>query len=352
MPNVLTIGGAVLDTLFVTDKGHIISTPENPTEQNLFAFEYGAKIISDNVYASAGGGAVNIAVSLSRMGLKAAACVCLGADQNGQIIKETLKREKVGAEFIKEQAEKMTGFSFILVNAKDGDHTVFSYRGANTELNLKNLPQDGIPLRGKISKIKNFDWVYITSLTGEWREVLSDILEIKKENPALKIAFNPGATQLAVGYESLKNILTATDILFVNKDEAIELTESRITNYESRIKPEKFNDINFLFKEIMKMGLKNVVITVGALGAYVGNSEKIICSPAASGKRLDTTGAGDAFGSAFLAGYATNGGNLENALKYGIINSNSVVNEYGAQKGILTKEKILEKIGTIKIENL
>ncbi len=342
MFDVITIGGAVWDTLFVTDKGHVLPTPENPTEQNLFAFEYGAKIVSDNVHTGAGGGAANTAVTLSRLGLKVAARISLGSDQNGQTIKKILEKEKIDTGLIETEADKMTGFSFVLVDAKDGDHTVFSYRGANKELQITNYKL----------QISNAKWIYVTSLTGQWQKILNDVLEIKKENPNLKIAFNPGAAQLAAGCGSLKDILAAADILFVNKDEAIELTESRITNHESRIKPEKFNDINFLFKEITKMGLKNVVITDGKNGAYAGNSEKIAYSPAGSDKRLDTTGAGDAFGSAFLGGFITNGGNLEESLKYGIINSNNVVNEYGAQKGILTRNKIVEKISTIKIEYL
>lgn len=338
MFDIITIGGAVWDTLFVTDKGQIIPTPENPTEQNLFAFEYGAKIVSDNVYTGVGGGAANTAVTLARLGLTAAARISLGNDQNGQTIKKILEKEKVDTGLIEIEADKMTGFSFVLVDAKDGDHTVFSYRGANTNLKIKN----------QIAKIQNTKWIYVTSLTGEWKNVLKDILEIKKENSELRIAFNPGATQLAAGYEALKDILTAADILFVNKDEAIELALSR----NPGSKDQDINDIKFLFKNIFACGVKTAVITAGVSGAYAGNSEKIVYAMAGSDKRLDTTGAGDAFGSAFLGGFITNGGNLEEPLKCGIINSNSVVNEYGAQKGILTRDEIAGKLNDIKIEYL
>lgn len=338
MFDIITIGGAVWDTLFVTDKGHIIATPENPTEQNLFAFEYGAKIVSDNVYTGAGGGAANTAVTLARLGLKAAARISLGNDQNGQMIKKILEKEKVNTELIENEPDKMTGFSFVLVDAKDGDHTIFSYRGANEKLLITNYKL----------LITNAKWIYVTSLTGQWQKILNDILEIKKENPSLKIAFNPGATQLAAGYEVLKDILAATDILFVNKDEAIELALSKNPGDRNR----DINDIKFLFENIFAGGVKTAVITAGALGAYAGNSEKIVYSKAGSDKRLDTTGAGDAFGSAFLGSFIINGGNLEESLKYGIINSNNVVNEYGAQKGILTRDEIIKKINTVKIEYL
>jgi len=338
MFDVITIGGAVWDVLFVTDKGHIISTPENPTEQNLFAFEYGAKIVSEDVHAGAGGGASNTAVTLARLGLRAAARISLGNDQNGQMIKKILEKEKVDTRLIEIENDKMTGFSFILVDSKDGDHTIFSYRGANSDLKIKNQK----------AEIKNTGWIYITSLTGQWQELLKDILETKKENPNLRIAFNPGATQLAARYEGIKDILSASDILFVNKDEAIELALSK----NSGAKDQDLNDIKFLFENIFSCGVKNAVITAGASGAYAANLEKIVFSPAASDKRLDTTGAGDSFGSAFLGGFITNGGKLEESLKYGIINSNSVVNEYGAQKGILTRNQIEEKISAIKIEYL
>lgn len=339
MFDVITIGGAIWDTLFVTDKGHIIPTPENPTEQNLFAFEYGAKIVSNEVFAGAGGGAANTAVGIRRLGLKTAGVFALGDDPNGKMIKDILKKEKVDTRFIQKFKNLFTGFSFILVDAKDGDHTVFSYRGASTKLKVE----------GRKLKAQKAKWFYITSLSGDWQKVIDDIIKIKKQNPGLGIAFNPGAAQLATGVLGLKEILSVTDILFVNKDEAIELAKSEAESCGVAVENDRLNDINFLFGELRKIGIKTIVITDGKNGAYAGNGDKILFGPAISKTRIDTTGAGDSFGCAFLGSYILNEGNLETSLKYGIINSNSVVNEYGAQKGLLTKKAIEKDLNLFQI---
>ena len=44
MYDIITIGGATRDITFLTDKGKVIETPENLTEQALLCFEHGAKI--------------------------------------------------------------------------------------------------------------------------------------------------------------------------------------------------------------------------------------------------------------------------------------------------------------------
>jgi len=64
---------------------------------------------------------------------------------------------------------------------------------------------------------------------------------------------------------------------------------------------------------------------------------------------VDATGAGDAFGSAFVGGYILNNGDLEIALKFGIINSGSVISKYGAENGILRRKEIERRIK--KLEN-
>ena len=56
---------------------------------------------------------------------------------------------------------------------------------------------------------------------------------------------------------------------------------------------------------------------------------------------LDRTGAGDAFSSTFTSALA-NGKSLEDALLWGPINSMSVVQYVGAQKGLLSREKLEE----------
>jgi sugar/nucleoside kinase (ribokinase family) len=351
MFNVLTIGGAARDIIFVTDRGRIISTPQNLTEQKILAFEYGAKIKSDDVYFSSGGGACNAAVGLSRFGIKTAALLRIGDDQNGAEIKNNLLKEKVETEFIQKDKKTGTSVSFIVVDKKKGDRVIFNWRGANRKLKIENEKLK--------TKIKNPKWIYLTSLSGHWQGNIEKITRFVKKNK-IKLAFNPGSAQIKAGRKKLLRILKSTEILLLNRDEAIELALSCPPEPSAQAdgrqagkkqKNKNFNDPANLIKIIREWGPKIVIVTQGLSGAWVGDKENIYYTKATSKKRIDTTGAGDAFGSGFLGGFILSGENIQESLKYAIINSGNVVRHYGAQKGLLTLAKIKPQLSKIRIEN-
>ena len=62
-----------------------------------------------------------------------------------------------------------------------------------------------------------------------------------------------------------------------------------------------------------------------------------------SGKVVERTGAGDLFAAGFL-GAVIHGESLETAMSWGSVNAASVVGQVGAEAGLLTKEKMQEKL--------
>lgn len=333
MQNITTIGGATRDITFVTDKGKVIETPENLTEQKLLAFEYGAKIKSEEVFFNFGGGACNTAATFAKLGLSVAVNCKVGNDDDGKSIINNLKKLGINTDLIKIDDHKKTGFSLVVVNKKDGDRVIFKYKGASDSLEVKE------------ESLNKTEWIYLTSLAGNWEEDLDKINDIIK-NKKIKLAWNPGAVQISAGKNKLEKLLENTEILIINKDEAIELVQG---DENAKLDYNEINDVIVLSKIIKNWGPKVVVITDGQNGAYLFSGDKnILYSPATSKNSLDSTGAGDAFGSALVGGYILNN-DLEIALKYGIINSGNVVNEYGAQNGVLGKEEIEERLGEIKV---
>ena len=95
---------------------------------------------------------------------------------------------------------------------------------------------------------------------------------------------------------------------------------------------------------VLALGPKIVVITDGPSGAYASDGTKYWRIPMYPDPKppTDRTGAGDSFSSTVVAMLAE-GMQLSEALKRGPINSMSVVQYVGAQKGLLTREK-LEKL--------
>ncbi len=364
MKNIVTIGGAVRDITFLTDKGRIIETPKNLTERALLGFEYGAKIKSGEVYFNFGGGACNAAATFAKLGLKTAVCSRVGNDTDGGFIISNLKKRKINADLIQSDKQKRTGFSLVVVNENSektspyplpgkegrnsGERVIFVYKGAG----------DGLKINTQKILSKKPDWLYITSLAGDWKKTLNSVAKLVEKNK-IKIAVNPGADQIKAGLKKLSGILAVTEILILNRDEAIELVISKAGN--KKLSGAKLNNIKFLIGELLKTGVKNAVITDGGKGAYAGSYPpltppergiNILFSPASADKQVDATGAGDAFGSAFVGGYILNSGDLEKSLKFGIVNSGSVVGEYGAQNGILSKREIEGKIKKLEIRKL
>lgn len=330
--DIITIGGATRDITFITDKGRIIETPENLTEQRLLAFEYGAKINSEEVYFNFGGGACNTAATFSKLGISAAASCGIGNDDNGKSIIKNLEKLGINTDLIQIDSERKTGFSLVVVNKKEGDRVIFVYKGASDFLEVKE------------EEIKNTEWIYLTSLAGNWEKHLEEINKAIVNNK-IKLAWNPGAAQISAGKNKLEKFLKNTEILIINKDEAIELAAS---DEKLRLDFNEINNVEILAKNIKNWGARIVVITDGSNGAYACDGKNVLYSPSTLNKKIDSTGAGDSFGSAFVGGYILTG-DIEKALKYGIINSGSVVSEYGAQNGILDKDEIEKRMGEAKV---
>ena len=342
MQNITTIGGAIRDITFLTNKGKVIETPENLTEQKLLAFEYGAKIKSEEVYFNFGGGACNSATTFKKLGLAVAVNCCLGNDDDGKSIIDNLKNLEINTDLIQIAENKKTGFALVVVNKnkekkeEKGERVIFVHKGASDFLEVRE------------EDINKTEWIYLTSLTGDYIKNLEKINEVVKNNK-IKLAWNPGAMQISAGKDGLKNTLENTEILIINKDEAIELVQS---DENAKLDYNEINDVATLSKIIKSWGPKIVVITDGQNGAYLFNSDKnVLYSPATSKESIDTTGAGDSFGSALIGGYILSN-DLETALKFGIVNSGNVVGEYGAQNGVLGKGEIEERLGEVKVSYL
>ena len=96
-----------------------------------------------------------------------------------------------------------------------------------------------------------------------------------------------------------------------------------------------------LIKKLHQFGPSISVITQGAKGAYVYDGKKLLYKSALKNRVVvNTTGAGDAFGSGFVAGLLLFKYNLSRSLSLGICNSGMVVSKIGAQNGLITKAQL------------
>jgi sugar/nucleoside kinase (ribokinase family) len=323
--DVITIGGATRDITFYTKEGKLIANPSDPLRQKLLGFEYGAKIGIREAFFTFGGGAANTAVCFSRLGLKVATILRVGNDENGRAVVANLKKNKVETKFVQIDKKAKTGFSFIVTFGPAREHTAFLYRGANDKLQIINY---------KLQNLKT-DWFYVSSLSGEkWREIMNRVVSYC---PPVKLAWNPGARQLAAGLSGLKNYLRKTKILLINKDEAIELVVS-LSRYK-KMSVSWLNEPKNLFRVLYEFGPKILVITDGPKGAYAFDGQNFYYQKALSEKIVDTTGAGDSFCASFVAGQILYKGDIKKSLKLAAINSAYNLTGIGAQEPLLTRKE-------------
>ena len=150
-------------------------------------------------------------------------------------------------------------------------------------------------------------------------ETLKELALFAKENN-IRIAFNPSNYLAEKGYSYLKDILSRTNILILNKEEATLLGGEL--------------EIKDLIKNLMGFGPEIVVITDGKKGLYTIHKKYFLHVIANNVKIVETTGAGDAFASTLLAGIIKKKP-IEYALRMGLLNAESVITKEGAKNGLL-----------------
>lgn len=323
--DVITIGSAARDVFLFLERADasVIANPKrDPKRRKLVALEHGAKIDVARSSRTVGGGGANAAVTFERLGLKAAAVVRVGDDEDGRAVEAALRHEGVGQAFVRRDRKLATAFSVLLIaGERVRDRVALTARGAGSANNFS-------PASSGITKTK---WYYTSALTGPgWKRELSDISRTAKKH-GIRWAWNPGSTQLKAGISAIRPFMKACSVFNVNRDEALELTREK-------------NDIKVLLRALLASGPERVVVSDGPAGAYYADAGRMVRMTAdASIRALEPTGAGDAFGAGFVAGLALLN-DVAHALDLGTANAESVIRKVGAQEGILRKNELAAAI--------
>ncbi len=312
----LAIGDTVIDAFIkLSEEGHLDIRGTADHEDYKICLPYAEKIPYEEVYViPAVGNAANAAVSAARLGLKSALVTNIGDDDNGKDCIEALAKDKVATNFVTTQPGKKTNYHYVLWYKAERTilikHEQYEYK----------LPDIGEPT-----------WVYFSSVSKTAFPFHDTFAEYLENHPTIKFAFQPGKNEISLGKEKLARLYKRADIFFCNVEEARTILGS---NSE---------DIRELSQAMQALGPKIVAISDGPKGAYMYVDGKLWSMPLYPdiAPPLERTGAGDAFSSTITAALALGKSPLE-ALTWGPINSMSVVQQVGAQKGLLAREKLEE----------
>jgi ribokinase len=313
------IGDIALDRFLLAPDIPIFPSPSNPGNF-ILNLEIGHKIPVSQVYDSIGGNAYNITYGLSLLGISTALVASIGEDSLSNYITDSIKNLNLNTEHIFKTVNSGVNQSTIL--SINGERIVFSHHQPKDYTNL-SLPTS--------------EWLYITSLSKGSEPILENIVANSND---YKLVFNPGSYLMKHNLDLIHQIIPKTKILFVNKEEAQHIINSADENIVN------------LIQSLHNMGAKIVAITDGNNGAYVSNNENRLYLPARQVDKKETTGAGDAFAAGFLAAFIQRNEDISQALKWGIIQSSSVLREVGSVNGLSSLDEVVNIAETLSPQNI
>ncbi len=342
---------------------------DNPERAQELCMKFGEKIPYESVtVVRAVGNAPNAAVSAARLGLASGLLTNLGDDENGRECVEVLKKEAVDITYATVHKGAQTNY-----------HYVLSFGAERTILVRHEAYRYTLPAIAPAPKC-----LYLSSLGGNSENYHEEIADFLDAHPQTQLSFQPGTFQMKLGTEKLKKLYSRSGLFFCNKEEAQKILGlSSIPPLQKEVpesaRGEDFrksltapttpayghpssgrrgsplpftkgeSDLKKLLKGLYDLGPKIVCITDGPKGAYAldgsvaGQKEYWFQPPYPDpAPPQNRTGAGDAFAAAFTAALIL-GKPVPVALMWAPINAAYVVQEIGAQKGLLSRDA-LEKL--------
>ncbi|MBI2310165.1 carbohydrate kinase family protein [Candidatus Collierbacteria bacterium] len=323
MLDVVSIGSATLDIFLKSDQFKI-----DHHERGVYLCEkYEGKIEAQELVMTSGGGATNSAVAFARNGFQAAPIIEIGKDPASATILIELEREGLDRSFVTQEENETTAVSVILLSS-EGKNSIVTYRGASKMLIAGDIPFDKL---GMI--LKPGGWIYLTSVGGDM-ELVEKVLVWGKEKER-KVFWNPGVAEIAVVRKGLalsgflsglfgqgQALIDAVKVLQLNRQEATE-----------------FFGVNYIDETVWKadhcpiLPETILVITDGKRGGRICHNGNCFWYKGIKTKMVDSTGAGDAFGSGFVVGFMR-GKSIEESVELGKKQAANVVKFIGAKKGL------------------
>ena len=322
-PRTLSIGGATYD-LFVRTGKDVLREDRG---RKILELPLGNKVRVQQVIETCGGGAANTSVGLARLGCSAHFCGILGSDQWGERQLENFQKEHVDASATTIVEGETSSFSIIL-SAGSGERVILYDPGTNAHLHDANFDRQSAA---------NMDWIYLNHLHEQSCVIEDDIAAILEQNANVGLTWNPGGAQLKAGMKDamLQRLLGQTDLLVFNKEETLLFTGE--TSVEAAM------------TVLLNAGIRIVCVCDGKNGATASDGKHTWHCPVAETPVIDTTGAGDAFGTG--ATWALlHGVDLPEMLRAGTISAASVLGTIGAQAGLLTDTQMRQQLKEIRLE--
>ncbi len=259
--------------------------------------------VTGSAFATFGGGkGANQTLASVRSGAPTSILGAVGDDDFGRQRLADLERDGVDCQSVVISDKALSGVALITIEA-DGDNRIAYVPGATLTIDSERAIE-------AISRVRPAVIMMTLELPHETMQTL--ITEGRKFGSVIILNATP---EPAAGM----SLAIQADILIVNETEALELLGWGIDE----------RDWDSAASALRELGPQNVIITLGAAGAYVLTNRVSMIEPPKVDV-VDTTGAGDAFCGAFAAQIAK-GAEIEFAARAGVVAGAIAVTKAGAQ---------------------
>jgi ribokinase len=263
MVEILVIGSSNTDMVIKTDK---LPCP-------------GETILGGTFMVNSGGKGANQAVAAARLGGAITFVTKRGNDLFGNKSIGLLMREGIDTKYVIKDMENPSGVALINVDSR-GRSSGVTAPGANSYLNPEDIP-DRIFDAGKYE-------ILLLQMEIPFNTIEHSVMSASKNG--IRVILNPAPLQ-QIPDELYKNIWLITP----NEKEAEKLTGIKVSDKSSAEKAA----LKFLEK-----GVRNVIISMGAAGAFVNSENYKGIVPAVKVRVVDITAVGDVFNGALAVALA------------------------------------------------
>lgn len=273
----------------------------------------GETISGEDLRIIPGGKGANQAVAAARQGASVAMVGRVGNDSFGPDLINNLKQNNVETSHVQIDPESATGTATIIVDAS-GQNSIVLSPGGNGRVSPADLEDVSFSDHELLLLQLEIPIETVRSAAKRARE------------SGLRVVLNPAPAVSALPAE----LLSLSNFLVPNEGELSLLTGQAVHDIPSAEKAAR---------SLLERGTQHVIVTLGASGALVVNSELTRHIPSFAVEVVDTTAAGDAFIGGFASALLENR-SLEQAVRYGCACGALAVTKFGAQPSLPTREDV------------